>query len=188
MVKYRCGICRREFSTTSGLTRHANAMHQGRTTLSRVTEPRHQQSIHQQSRRTLIPEHDENLWSTPITNTSVIIAPINTNFPRVDVDDVDVEDVDVEDINVEDVDVEDVDIDVDNEPRYNLRSQVQDDTMESDDVEEREEENDDESDEELQSPLNIGGIDFDSEDLQGATLDDALDTIKGKNKPEHVAE
>ena len=31
-------------------------------------------------------------------------------------------------------------------------------------------------------------IDFDSEDLQGATLDDALQNIEEKNKPEHLAQ
>ncbi|RGB27108.1 hypothetical protein C1646_769524 [Rhizophagus diaphanus] len=30
--------------------------------------------------------------------------------------------------------------------------------------------------------------DIDSEDLQGASLDDALDTIEGKNVPKHIAE
>ena len=33
MVKYRCGICNREVSTASELTQHANAKHNGRTSL-----------------------------------------------------------------------------------------------------------------------------------------------------------
>ena len=39
--------------------------------------------------------------------------------------------------------------------------------------------------EELQT--NLEDTDSDSEDLQGASLDDALDSIEGKNRPEHVA-
>jgi len=39
--------------------------------------------------------------------------------------------------------------------------------------------------EELQT--NLEDTDSDSEDLQGASLDDALDSIDGKNRPEHVA-
>jgi len=39
--------------------------------------------------------------------------------------------------------------------------------------------------EELQT--NLKDTDSDSEDLQGASLDDALDSIEGKNRPEHVA-
>ena len=169
MVKNCCRICKREFSTASGLTRHANAMHHGRTTLSHETEPRFQQSIHQQSS---IPEHDENLWDMPITNipiarqsryldpipeydenitpiTSTTITPItNTNFPQVD------------DLNVE--------MEIDNEPRprYNLRRRIQDEdqNIEADNVEERGK-SDEKSDEEIQSQINLENIDLDPEDL-----------------------
>jgi hypothetical protein len=55
---HRCGICKRTFSTSSGLTQHANAVHHGRTSLSRTNE------LIQGSQ---IPEHDANLWSAPIT-------------------------------------------------------------------------------------------------------------------------
>ncbi|CAG8783436.1 13857_t:CDS:1, partial [Rhizophagus irregularis] len=36
-------------------------------------------------------------------------------------------------------------------------------------------------------PVNLDNIDLDPEDLQGASLDDALDAIEGKNLPERVA-
>ena len=75
------------------------------------------------------------------------------------------------------------------EQRYNLRSQAQ--RTESDDVEENIEESDEENnegnDEELQSLTNLENVDFDTEDLKGASLDDALDTIEGKYIPEHIA-
>ena len=35
---HRCGICKRTFSTSSGLTQHANAVHHGRISLSRTNE------------------------------------------------------------------------------------------------------------------------------------------------------
>jgi hypothetical protein len=63
------------------------------------------------------------------------------------------------------------------EPHYNLRSRA----IET-------EENIEELETELQLPVTLKEIDIDPEDLQGATLDDALDTIEGKNKPDHIAE
>src|SRR3954452_9740906 len=90
MINYRCRICKKKFSTASGLTRHVNTMHQGRTTLSRETEINSQQS-----RRTYSvprPEHDENLWNSPVTITPVT----NTNFPVTLVNDPQVYDVDIE--------------------------------------------------------------------------------------------
>ena len=35
---HRCGICKRTFSTSSGLTQHANAVHYERTLLSRTNK------------------------------------------------------------------------------------------------------------------------------------------------------
>src|SRR3954468_6151527 len=130
-------------------------MHQGRTTLSRETELNSQQS-----RRTysvLRPEHDENLWNSPVTITPIT----NTNFLSTLVNDPQVDDVDIE------MEIE--------ESRYNLRSRMQ--NIESDDIEKNDEESDAESETESQPPLNI---DFSIKDLQGASLDDALDTIEGK--------
>ena len=58
MVRNRCEICKREFSSTSGLTQHDNAIHQGRTTLFQEAEPRYGQtrSTYSVPRP---PEHDE---------------------------------------------------------------------------------------------------------------------------------
>ena len=112
MVRNRCEICKREFSSTSGLTQHANAIHQGRTTLSQEAAPRY----HGQTRSTYSvprpPEHDEILWNTPITITPIT----NTNSPTLTVPQVD----DVDDVD----DIEDIEMEIDDEPRYNLRSQI----------------------------------------------------------------
>jgi hypothetical protein len=99
MVRNRCGICKREFSSTSGLTQHANAVHQGRTTLSQEAAPRYGQtrSTYSVPRP---PEHDEILWNTPITITPIT----NTNSPTLTVPQVDDVD-DVDDIE----DIEDID-------------------------------------------------------------------------------
>ena len=51
-MTYRCNICQRIFSARSGLTRHANAVHHGRTTLFQANEPKYQRSD-------AMPEHDE---------------------------------------------------------------------------------------------------------------------------------
>jgi hypothetical protein len=184
MVRNRCGICKREFSSTSGLTQHANAVHQGRTTLSQEAAPRYGQtrSTYSVSRP---PEHDEILWNTPITITPIT----NTNSPTLTVPQVDdVDDVeDIEDIE----DIKDNEMEIDDEPRYNLRSQVK--RTESDE-ESMNEASDEESDEEPEEPETGSQLpiiiddDFDLEDLQGASLDDALDTIEGKYRPERVAE
>ena len=37
MAKYRCRICKKYFSTPSGLTQHANAVHRGKRTVSQPT-------------------------------------------------------------------------------------------------------------------------------------------------------
>src|SRR5213082_2333709 len=177
MVRNRCGICKREFSSTSGLTQHANAVHQGRTTLSQEAAPRYGQtrSTYSVPRP---PEHDEILWNTPIT-----ITP-NTNTPTLTVPQVDDVD-DVDDIE----DIEDIEMEIDDEPRYNLRSQVKraesdEESMNEASDEESDEESDKESDEEHEEPETGSQLpiiiddDFDLEDLQGASLDDALDTIE----------
>src|SRR5438034_3181778 len=72
MVKYRCKFCKREFSTSYGLTQHCNAKHRGRTTPS--NEIVRQVTHHQQS-QVLRPEHDANLWDTPIT---MALEPVST--------------------------------------------------------------------------------------------------------------
>ncbi|PKC54951.1 hypothetical protein RhiirA1_476415 [Rhizophagus irregularis] len=78
-------------------------------------------------------------------------------------------------------------IDADNlesEPHYNLRKRSK-----TENIEERAEEIFEENFEELgtEIPVNLDNIDLDPEDLQGASLDDALDAIEGKNLPEHIA-
>ena len=58
MVKHRCGICNKEFSTASGLTQHANAKHNGRTSLLRGLIHDHKdknkdQSMYRQDQNTM---------------------------------------------------------------------------------------------------------------------------------------
>ena len=154
-MTYRCNICQRIFSARSGLTRHANAVHHGRTTLFQANEPRYQRSD-------AIPEHDEVLWNTPI------IMPITMptlNNPTPD-----------EDINMEEhsEDVQEQEP-IEPQPRYNLRSQAWNIEIEEDI-------------EDLEPPMTLEEPDFDLEDLKGASLENALDTVEGKNKPERVAE
>jgi hypothetical protein len=184
MVRNRCGICKREFSSTSGLTQHANAVHQGRTTLSQEAAPRYGQtrSTYSVPRP---PEHDEILWNTPITITPIT----NTNSPTLTVPQVDdVDDVDdIEDIE----DIKDNEMEIDDEPRYNLRSQVKRTECDEESMNEASDEESDEEPEEPETGSQLPIIiddDFDLEDLQGASLDDALDTIEGKYRPERVAE
>ena len=157
---HRCGICKRTFSTSSGLTQHANAVHHGRTSLSRTNE------LIQGSQ---IPEHDANLWSAPITMPLKKTSSASQNI------------VEMEDVLFENPLVNENLNDVsEGMSRYNLRSQVQ--NIESEDIVE-----DIETDSQF-IPINFKDNDFDSEDLQGASLNDALDTNEGKNRPERVAE
>ena len=109
MVRNRCEICKREFSSTSGLTQHANAIHQGRTTLSQEAAPRYGQT-HSTYSVPRPPEHDEILWNTPITITPIT----NTNSPTLTVPQVD----DMDDVD----DIEDIEMEIDDEPHYNLQS------------------------------------------------------------------
>ena len=57
--------------------------------------------------------------------------------------------------------------------------------IESDNVKKNDKKNDEESETESQLLLNIN---FDLKDLQGVSLDDILNTIEGKNKPNHIEE
>ena len=189
MVKYRCGICNREFSTAGGLTQHANAKHNGRTSLSRRSYTRPQRQEQRPEHVPTRPEHDENLWNRSIVvprPQSPITLPTSPTLenPLIEDDPFVEDDTPVEDDNViEDVMPEDIN-ESEPEPRYNLRSQTR--YMET---EENIEENTEESEEEL-AELQLPGneeTDIDLEDLQGASLDDALETIAGKNKPENIA-
>lgn len=67
MVRYQCTICKRYFSTRGGLTQHANAVHQGRTSLS-SSQPHHEivQQRSRQSQEVAMPEHNPDLWNMPI--------------------------------------------------------------------------------------------------------------------------
>ena len=110
-----------------------------------------------------------------ITNPSVVSTPeINTSVSPVLINNLSTPQVDNIDTEME-VEYE--------EPRYNLRSLVR-----NTEIEENTGESDEEIETELQLPITFRKTDFDPEDLQGANLDDTLDTIEGKNKPEHIAE
>ena len=166
---HRCGICKRTFSTSSGLTQHANAVHHGRTSLSRTNE------LIQGSQ---IPEHDANLWSAPITMPLKKTSSTSQNI------------VEMEDVLFENPLVNENLNDVsEGMSCYNLRSQVQ--NIETEDIVEDIEIEDIVENIETDSqsiPINFKDNDFDSEDLQGSSLNDALDTNEGKNRPERVAE
>ena len=172
-MTYNCRICQRKFSTQSGLTRHANAVHHGRTTLSQANEPSRYQRLDTISR----PEHDEALWNTSI------IRPTLTNNPTPN------EDVEMEEPS-EDIQMQEIESIIEDEPihRYNLRSQVQnieteDTNSETEDINFETEDNSEDSETKIQLPINLEP-DFDLEDLQGASLDDALNTNEEKNKSE----
>ena len=157
MGKVHCKICKRVFSSAGELTRHANAIHHGRTSLSQTSES--QQSIQS-------PEHDSSLWDTPITrrleSTSSSFAESSTSH-----------------VNTEDV----VDETRESESRYFLRSQAESESEEN--IDESIDKNIEEMEMDLQ--INFEDRDFDSEDLQGASFDDALNGIEGKNRPERIA-
>ena len=163
-MSFRCRICQRQFSTRSGLTRHANAVHYGRTTLSHANEAN-------ESRSQLLaanpkPEHDESLWNAPITVSTL------TNNPTPD-DDIKMEESseDVQAQKVESI-TEDV-----LQHRYSLRSHIEVEV----------EENTEELETEIQLQINLKESDFDVDNLQKVSLDDALDTIEEKNRPERIA-
>jgi hypothetical protein len=124
--------------------------------------------LYQQSDTIPRPEHDEGLWNTPIT------IPTLTNDPVPD-DDINMEESSEE--SSEDVQAQEIEDEP--QPRYNLRSQSQNIEMEEDT---------EDSETESHIPMNLEEPNVDPVDLQGATLDDALDTIEGKNRPECIAE
>ncbi|CAG8855116.1 38296_t:CDS:1, partial [Gigaspora margarita] len=106
------------------------------------------------------PEHNENLWSNPIISVPRTILTLS-NYVESPVK---IEDIVFEKENICDLDIAS---DVDNNT-----SQYETD--------------DDKLEEELQ--INFKNNDFDPKNLQGTTLNDALDSIEGKNKPERIAE
>ena len=160
-MTYHCRICQRNFSTQSGLTRHANAVHHGRTTLSQTNESTYQQ-INPISR----PEHDEGLWNRPIIIPTLTNNPTNNPIPN--------EDIEMGESS------EDIQTITEDEPQhhYYLRSQMQNIGSP---------ENSEDSETEINPLINLEEIDFDLENLQGASLDDALDTSEEKNKLENIA-
>jgi len=148
-----------------GLTQHANAIHHGRKTLSKHTLQRLQQSR----------QITEYASERPLFLTLTISA-LNFEMPN--------QTDNIEDIELEET-LEDVDrsfLIAENEPHYDLRSQ----TTESAILTQIEEDSEESSDESLLQEAEH--IDVDLEDLQGATFEDALETIEGKNKPAYLAE
>jgi len=77
MTKYRCRICKKYFSTSSELTQHANAVHRGRRTVSQPTGHILQRS--QPSQPIQRSEHDADLWSMPITRSSLLTILVEHN-------------------------------------------------------------------------------------------------------------
>ncbi|GES99639.1 hypothetical protein GLOIN_2v1764901 [Rhizophagus clarus] len=84
--------------------------------------------------------------------------------------------------HVNDIDIE-MEVDYEELPRYNLRSQAR-----NRETEETIGESAENIETESQLPVTFRETDCDPEDLQEASLNDALDTIEGKNKPKHIAE
>ncbi|CAG8823165.1 18507_t:CDS:1, partial [Gigaspora rosea] len=172
MSNYHCRICKRNFSTSYGLIQHANAMHQGMLTILQPIQQRSQQLQHLPQTisrpdhnenlwsnpitRVSRPEYDKNLWSNPITRVSRTIRTPSNYVESL-------EDIVFEEENICDLDI---------------ASDVDDNTS-------QDETNNDEMEEELQ--ITLKNNDFDPEDLQGTTLNDALDSIEGKYKPECIA-
>ena len=190
MVKYRCEICQREFSTRGSLKQHANTKHQGRMTLPQRHEPVRQKSS-QPSREVMRPEHDTELWSTSITMTAPSTSqkkpvipstpqkkPIIPSTPQDK--DIDMEELVFNEVQTQELEeLEDVSVNLARESRYNLRKKTR--VIELENLEESAEENFEDP------PTNLADFEFDSEDLQGATMDDALDAIEGKDRPECIA-
>ena len=110
-MTYHCRICQRKFSTQSGLTRYANTVHYGRTTLSQANEPSRYQRLDSTISR---PEHDEALW-----NTSIIRSTL-TNNPTPN------DNVEMEELS-ENIQMQEIESIIEDDPihHYNLRSQVQ---------------------------------------------------------------
>jgi hypothetical protein len=174
-MEFSCRICHKKFLTRGGLTQHTNAKHRGKTSLSH-NEPVRQRPL-QSPREVTRPEHDAILWNTPI----VMPIPITSQEKSASQDDI----VEMEDIvfnenpTQEDEKLVDVAVNLESKSRYNLRRRVRP----TDIIEEKA----DEEESEIEIPINLEDIDLDPEDLQGATLNDALDAVEGKNLPENIA-
>ena len=121
----------------------------------------------------LRPEYDETLWSTPITMTNQILQDDNVGM----------EDIVPNKPSTQDEDLANIAEDLENELYYNLQKRI----WSLKNIKERVKEIFEESEIELQLPVNFKDTDIDPKDLQGASLDDALDTIEGKNIPENIA-
>ena len=170
MVSYQCQICRKYFTTHGGLIQHASAKHHGhhRRIALQTNNPAQQRS------QSLIPEYDEVLWNTPITMTGPSASRASasqTSFSQMGENLVHI--------------AEDSER-TESEPHYHLRKRIR--------SSENINETFNESEIEMQVPEDTDDIDpedtddIDPEDLQGASLDDALDTIEGKNVPKRIAE
>src|ERR1043165_3377678 len=112
MVRYKCQICKRYFSTPSGLRQHVNAKHHGRTTTSRPRE-HVQRFLRQLSRTAVMPEHDVQLWNTPITMTDTLTSHEKSTSQDDNIGEM--EDTIISEILTQDAD------NLESEPRYNLR-------------------------------------------------------------------
>jgi hypothetical protein len=112
------------------------------------------------------PEHDASLWSMPITMPP--LASTSSTFTEKPIDDM------TDEIYEDDEIYENPE----SEPRYNLRSRVE---SESEEIA-------NENIEDTEMDLQFEDHNFDPEDLQGASLDDALDAIEGKNRSERIAD
>jgi hypothetical protein len=156
MVRYKCQICKRYFSTPSGLRQHANAKHHGRTTTSRPSEPSEhvQRFSRQPSRTAVMPEHDVQLWNTPITMPDTFTSHEKSTYQDDNIGE-------MEDIIINEIPTQDAD-NLESEPRYNLRKRSK-----SENIEERAEEIFEENFEELgtEIPVNLDNIDLNPEDL-----------------------
>ena len=124
--------------------------------------------ISQQAQPIQKPEHNANLWSMPITRSSLPITLVKRNETM------------ILPLNVEEemtlpmtIEEEEITLPMMIEEEMTLSAEVEEEVSE-------------ESSEE--SLLVDTDTSFDSEDLQGATLDDALETIEGKIEPECLAQ
>ena len=102
-------------------------------------------------------------------------ASPDTSEPTLQVDDYRMEDIIIEAVEDENENLNEI------KPRYNLRSRIQDIEVE------KMEESSKESETDSQLSIILEDTDINPKDLQGASLDDALDTTEGKNRPKHIA-
>ncbi|POG78347.1 hypothetical protein GLOIN_2v1836976 [Rhizophagus irregularis DAOM 181602=DAOM 197198] len=171
MVRYQCQICKREFSTYCGLKQHANAKHHGKMRSPQLNEsPVQQRSLLQPLREMIRSEHDAELWST-----SIIMPNPTTSQEKLTSQDDD-DEIKQFEPSSQDEDLVNIADELEDEPRYHLRKRLQ--------SEERVEANFEESEAESEL-VNFEDTEFiDPEDLQGASLDDAIDVVDGKPTPE----